>query len=281
MLRGNATTGGSDMLGESLHHQIRSVSVGRLIQIIDGIIVFAGLLTFGVEHTLFLYANKVAAYAGRQSVDALLYRFGTRTDNGEDDILHRVAGLDRDGHIAAVPKRILFVIRIDELVREHGYRYRDIVILMPEVSTDGPKLAELLRERGIGIFFDGKGSFFEQHEIIIFRNLLMLLDNPRLDLPLLTVLVNPPFDYTEEELVKILEGMVTKSGFEITPEAIEKVKKIIQDNKDKPNFGNARFIRNLFEKSIILHATNTKDKKSKKILRTLTEKDINIDNLLV
>ena len=94
-------------------------------------------------------------------------------------------------------------IRIDELVREHGYRYRDIVILMPEVSTDGPKLAELLRERGIGIFFDGKGSFFEQHEIIIFRNLLMLLDNPRLDLPLLTVLVNPPFDYTEEELSHI------------------------------------------------------------------------------
>ena len=88
-------------------------------------------------------------------------------------------------------------------------------------------------------------------------------------------------DYTEAELVKILEGMVAKSGFEITPEAIEKVKGIIRENKDKPNFGNARFIRNLFEKSIILHATNTKDKKSKKILRTLTEKDINIDNLLV
>ena len=93
--------------------------------------------------------------------------------------------------------------RISELVREQGYRYRDIVILMPEVSTDGPKLSELLRERGIGIFFDGKGSFFEQREIEIFRNLLMLLDNPRMDLPLLTVLVNPPFDYTEEELSHI------------------------------------------------------------------------------
>ncbi len=88
-------------------------------------------------------------------------------------------------------------------------------------------------------------------------------------------------DYTEDELVKILEGMVRKSGFEITPEAINKVRLIIKDNKDKPNFGNARFMRNLFEKSIILHATNTKDKKSKKILRTLTDKDINIDNILV
>ncbi len=88
-------------------------------------------------------------------------------------------------------------------------------------------------------------------------------------------------DYTEDELVKILEGMVRKSGFEMTPEAVNKVREIIRENKDKPNFGNARFVRNLFEKSIILHATNTKDKKSKKVLRTLTDKDINIDNILV
>ena len=75
--------------------------------------------------------------------------------------------------------------------------------------------------------------------------------------------------------------MVRKSGFEMTDKAIDKVREIIRDNKDKPNFGNARFIRNLFEKSIILHATNTKNAKSKKELRTLTDKDINIDNILV
>jgi len=88
-------------------------------------------------------------------------------------------------------------------------------------------------------------------------------------------------DYTEDELVDILKGMVKKSGFEITDEALLKVRDIIRDNKDRPNFGNARFIRNLFEKSIILHATNTKNNKRKKVLRTLTDKDINIDNILV
>jgi AAA+ superfamily predicted ATPase len=88
-------------------------------------------------------------------------------------------------------------------------------------------------------------------------------------------------DYTEDELVEILKGMVKKSGFEITNEALLKVRVIIKDNKDRPNFGNARFIRNLFEKSIILHATNTKNNKRKKVLRTLTDKDINIDNILV
>lgn len=53
LLQSRATSGGSDLLGESLHRHIRSVSVGRLIQIIDGIIVAMGLLTFGVEHTLY------------------------------------------------------------------------------------------------------------------------------------------------------------------------------------------------------------------------------------
>ena len=90
-----------------------------------------------------------------------------------------------------------------EMVADKKCRFRDIVILMPEVSTDGPKLTEMLKNKGIPVFFDGKGSFFEQQEVEVFRNLLMLLDNPHQDLPLLTVLVNPPFDFSEEELSAI------------------------------------------------------------------------------
>ena len=90
--------------------------------------------------------------------------------------------------------------RIREMKEAGEFDYRDMVILMPEVSTDGPKISELLKQQGIPVFFDGKGGFFEQPEVEVFRNLLMLLDNPHLDLPLLTVLVNPPFAFPEEEL---------------------------------------------------------------------------------
>ena len=93
--------------------------------------------------------------------------------------------------------------RILELVASKQFRFRDIVILMPEVSTDGPKLTDLLKEQGIPVFFDGRGGFYEQPEVEAFRNLLAHLDNPCLDLPLLTVLVNPPFSFTEEELGQI------------------------------------------------------------------------------
>jgi len=59
-------------------------------------------------------------------------------------------------------------------------------------------------------------------------------------------------DYTPEELLAIFERMAGKSHFKLTPEAREKLLKIfnnLYDNRDK-NFGNARMVRNLFEKSI-------------------------------
>ena len=87
-------------------------------------------------------------------------------------------------------------------------------------------------------------------------------------------------DYTVDELIKIFIQMMDKSGFVINNDAIEKVKSIINEYKDSKNFGNARFVRNLYEKTIIKHATNTSGKKNKKILKTITAEDINAENLL-
>ena len=87
-------------------------------------------------------------------------------------------------------------------------------------------------------------------------------------------------DYTEDELLEIFKGMVTKAGFKITNEALYKARNIIKENKNAKNFGNARFVRNMYEKTVTEHATNTKDKKKKDILITITDKDINIDNVL-
>ena len=86
-------------------------------------------------------------------------------------------------------------------------------------------------------------------------------------------------DYTVDELWQIFNQMMTKAGFVVSKEAEEKVKKIIEENKDTKNFGNARFVRNVYEKSIIKHASNTKDKKSKKALITIKAEDISTENL--
>ena len=88
-------------------------------------------------------------------------------------------------------------------------------------------------------------------------------------------------DYTEDELVEIFKNMATKAGFNTEEDAIKKLRDIIKENKDHDNFGNARFIRNIFEKTVIKHASNTKNIKNKEKLKTITEKDINTDNLLM
>lgn len=87
-------------------------------------------------------------------------------------------------------------------------------------------------------------------------------------------------DYTVDELLAIFKQMVTKVGFKITDGALLKAKDIIAENVGTKNFGNARFVRNMYEKTIVRHATNTQNKKKKNILVTITEDDINIDNLI-
>ena len=86
-------------------------------------------------------------------------------------------------------------------------------------------------------------------------------------------------DYTEDELVKIFKGMMTKAGFIVKDEAITRLREIIREYKDTKNFGNARFVRNVYEKSIVKHASNVKDKKRRDVLRTITKDDISCENL--
>ena len=88
-------------------------------------------------------------------------------------------------------------------------------------------------------------------------------------------------DYTTDELVQIFLSFMTKSGFIVEDEAIDYLKKIINENRNMKNFGNARFIRNIYEKTIIKHASNVKDKKQKKLLKTITKKDISVENLIL
>ena len=86
-------------------------------------------------------------------------------------------------------------------------------------------------------------------------------------------------DYTTDELTLIFLGMAKKAGFIVRDDAIDYLKEIIEKYRDMKNFGNARFIRNIYEKTIIKHASRVKDKKQIKTLKTITKDDINTHNL--
>ena len=88
-------------------------------------------------------------------------------------------------------------------------------------------------------------------------------------------------DYTTDELIQIFLGMTKKAGFEVEEDAIDYLREIIDKYRDMKNFGNARFVRNIYEKTVVRHASNVKNKKQKKILKTITKDDITIDNLIL
>ena len=87
--------------------------------------------------------------------------------------------------------------------KNRNYRYRDCVVLMPAVHTDGPILADLLTRKKIPVFFDGSGDYYQLREIQEIRNLLEWIDFPLQDLPFLSVLQGAPFWFSEEELSQI------------------------------------------------------------------------------
>ena len=95
-----------------------------------------------------------------------------------------------------------FAARAAEL-RAEGFSWRDLVILMPKVSGDGQKLAELLEERKVPVFFDGGADFYEREEVSAFLDLLNLVADPAADGPLLSVLKNAPFFFSDQELAEI------------------------------------------------------------------------------
>ena len=84
----------------------------------------------------------------------------------------------------------------------------------------------------------------------------------------------------EDQLIEIFKGYTKKAGFVLTDKAIEKLRGVIDEYRGTPNFGNARFVRSVYEKSVIKHASNTKGKKRKDILKTMTDEDISVENLL-
>ena len=87
-------------------------------------------------------------------------------------------------------------------------------------------------------------------------------------------------DYTVDQLMLIFKQMVNKAGFKIEDDAIEKAKEIVIEYKGSENFGNARFVRTLYEKVLIRHAKNMKNEENLEKLRTIYKDDISAENIL-
>jgi ATP-dependent helicase/nuclease subunit A len=81
--------------------------------------------------------------------------------------------------------------------------YRDIVILMRSLAQKANDYVEILRLAGIPVSCDATAGYFEATEVRDVISLLKVLDNPRRDIELATVLRSALFQVTDTELAKI------------------------------------------------------------------------------
>lgn len=147
-----------------------------------------------------LHCNAPEEYPGYPSRVTIIDR--SETEDLEDS--DRIESTDRE--IAAIARiisenkgRVIYDVKKGE---ERTVDYRDIVILSRNRHMI-PAMEKTLNDQGIPAFGENPGGYFESVEIEIFVNLLKVIDNTRRDIPLISVMHSPVFDFTARELAKI------------------------------------------------------------------------------
>ncbi|RLL45036.1 helicase-exonuclease AddAB subunit AddA [Oceanobacillus piezotolerans] len=85
---------------------------------------------------------------------------------------------------------------------QRDIQYRDIVILLRSM-TWAPTIVDELKKQGIPVYAEISTGYFEAIEVKIMISLLKVIDNPRQDIPLASVLKSPIVGLTEDEMAKV------------------------------------------------------------------------------
>ncbi|MFZ3578656.1 helicase-exonuclease AddAB subunit AddA [Virgibacillus sp. DJP39] len=103
---------------------------------------------------------------------------------------------------------------------QRDFQYRDAVILMRSMTWT-PTIVDELKKLGIPVYAELSTGYFEAIEIKVMLSLLKVIDNPRQDIPLASVLHSPIISLNEEELA-VIRLADQKHGFYDALKAYEK-----------------------------------------------------------
>lgn len=90
---------------------------------------------------------------------------------------------------------------------ERPLEMRDIVILMRAIKSQGDVFSKVLTDNGIAAYVDDDTGFFDSFEVNTVVALLSILDNPKQEIPLITVLRSEIFGFKIKELAEIKLNM--------------------------------------------------------------------------
>ena len=158
------------------------------------------------------YDERAALYPGdpfasRRSARPVLYLAQTPWDEVEelDDELKTLLKAEKEALAAVkiIREHLGQTIYDSKAKKERPLQKKDIVILMRSAKNYGDLFYKILTENNLPAYVDDNDGFFDTIEINTFMALLALLDNPKQDIPLLTVLRSEIFDFSIEELTAV------------------------------------------------------------------------------
>ncbi len=183
-------------------------------------------------------------YAGKTEIDIINLEESTEENEeeyteSEDNEEDSEEDKEPEEKIEDIVLEAKFVAqRIQELIESKyqvytktGYRniqYKDIVVLLRSTKTLAPIYEKELALMNFPVFTDTGTQYLESVEIQTIIALLKIIDNPKQDIPLVTVLRSPIGQFDDNELVEIkLKGTTekTKYFYDILINAKDKVEK--------------------------------------------------------
>ena len=118
---------------------------------------------------------------------------------------------------AAIAEARFIAERIHQLIADQypvkdgdTYRpatYSDFAVLMRNLSSYGAVYREVFERYGIHAHAESAAGFLGAREIMLMTNFLRVINNPALDIPLLSVLMSPVFAFDEDDLSRIRTGL--------------------------------------------------------------------------
>jgi ATP-dependent helicase/nuclease subunit A len=140
-----------------------------------------------------------------------------------DDAIEELEDVEVEARI--VVKRIKRLIGKDiydaKLKTMRKVDYKDIVVLLRTTRNWAQSFQEVFAAEGIPSYADVNTGYFEAQEINVFLNLLAVIDNKRQDIPLLSVMRSPIFNFSVDELIDIRVASPAKTFYEAVEAYIE------------------------------------------------------------
>ena len=160
-----------------------------------------GEMDYGPDEALYFGADY---YPERHDCDTEFHLISAQQKSAEND--HPVKKLTAEARFVAKRIRQLLDQKYPVTDKDGSLRPcrpEDIVILMRSPGSRIAAFSEALAERNIPCSFDESGDFFHTMEIAVMLALLEIIDNPRQDVPLISVLRSPLFGFTPDRLAQV------------------------------------------------------------------------------